>query len=152
MTAQDKLSGKSEQITITSDKGRLSQDEIDRMVKEAEEYAESDRTTKEQVEARNQLESYLYSLRNTVKETLKDKISEANRETISTAVTETLAWLEANPNASKEELDDKKQEVEGVAGKIIAEAYRSSTSTPSSESSSDGDGDSNDGPSVEEMD
>ena len=74
VSAQDKASGKSQKITITSDKGRLSDDEIARMVKEAEENAEEDAKAQKRIEAKNQLESYLYSLRNTVDDTLKDKI------------------------------------------------------------------------------
>merc|ERR1712093_312037 len=66
VTAADKGTGKSEKITITSEKGRLSDDEIQRMVDEAEKYAEEDRIVKERVDARNGLESYLYSLKNTI--------------------------------------------------------------------------------------
>merc|ERR1712196_260572 len=88
ISAQDKVSGKSEKITITSDKGRLGEEEIERMIREAEENAETDKLLKESVEAKNQLESYLYNLRVSVKDTLADKIVEEDKEKILTLISE----------------------------------------------------------------
>lgn len=156
VSAQDKASGKSQRITITSDKGRLDEKEIERMVKEAEENAEADKVAKETVEARNQLEAYLYSLRNSVRDTLKDKISAEDKETILTKVTETLTWLEeqaSNSENTKETYEEKRQEVEEIASPIIAKAYNANPPSGSDDDNSNSsDDDSNgDGPSVEEV-
>lgn len=85
VTAGDKGTGKSESITITNDKGRLTQEEIDRMVQEAEKYADEDKATKERIEARNGLENYAFSLKNQVndEEGLGGKIDEDDKETVS---------------------------------------------------------------------
>ena len=86
VSASDKGTGKSESITITNDKGRLTQEEIDRMVQEAEQYADEDKATKERIEARNGLENYAFSLKNQVndEEGLGGKIDEDDKETVST--------------------------------------------------------------------
>ena len=155
MSAQDKASGKSQSITITSDKGRLSEDEIERMVKEAEENAEADRIAKERVEAKNLLESYLYSLRASVQDTLKDKLADDDKQKLTSVINDALAWLETNSGASKEELEEKKKEVEAVANPIIAQAYKSpnpSSSSDSETSADSGDDSSSSGPTVEEVD
>ena len=123
VSAADKASGKSQKITITSDKGRLSEEEIDRMVREAEENAEADKLLRQRVDAKNQLESYLYGLRSSVTDTLKDKIDEADKETLTKMVTEALAWLEEHPDESKEAYDEKRKSVEDVANPIISKAY-----------------------------
>merc|ERR1712008_531364 len=94
--ASDKGTGKEERITITSEKGRLSDAEIERMVKEAEEYAESDADEKAKVEARNSLEGYLYNLKNSIADEsqLKDKVSGEDRTALTEAVEEALTWME----------------------------------------------------------
>jgi molecular chaperone DnaK (HSP70) len=157
VSAQDKASGKSQKITITSDKGRLSESEIERMVKEAEENAEQDKAAKERVEAKNQLESYLYGLRNTVRDSLKDKLSEEDKSAIDTVVTEALSWIEAHPTGEKSDYDEKRSEVEAVASPIITKAYSAGAgaSGPQSSSSDSTDGDDageGEGPTVEEVD
>lgn len=158
VSAQDKASGKSQKITITSDKGRLSEEEIDRMVREAEENAEQDRIAKESVEAKNQLESYLYGVRTSVQDTLKDKIDESDKEKINSLVTSTLTWLEDHQKESKEVYEGKRKEVEAVASPIISKAYGASgpqpsgTSSDSAESPKSDDGGDSAGPTVEEVD
>lgn len=153
VSAQDKASGKSQKITITSDKGRLSDDEIARMVKEAEENAEEDAKAQKRIEAKNQLESYLYSLRNTVDDTLKDKIESSDKEKISTAVTEALTWLESHQSEDKETYDEKRKEIETIANPIIAKAYGASEPPPSGGGSDEPSGNNGDseGPTVEEV-
>merc|ERR1711963_1239270 len=101
VSASDKGTGKSEQIQITADKGRLSQEEIERMVREAEEFAEEDKIMKETIDAKNGLEGYAYSMKNTVndEDKLGDKIDEDDKETIEEAVTEVIDWLDENPEA-----------------------------------------------------
>lgn len=97
VTAVDKATSKSQQITITNDKGRLNKDEIDRMVSEAERYKAEDEQQKLKVEAKNGLEAYLYNSRNMLNdEKLKDKIDASDKATIETNVDEALKWLEAN--------------------------------------------------------
>merc|ERR1712146_167426 len=123
VSAEDKASGKSQKITITSDKGRLSEEEIERMIQEAEQNAEADREAKEQVEAKNQLEAYLYSLRSSADDTLNDKLDEADRELLMNTVKDGLQWLEDNGETPKGEIDEKRKEVEGIANPIISKAY-----------------------------
>jgi len=107
VAAEDKGTGKKEAITITNDKDRLSQADIDRMVKEAEEAAEEDKKTKERVEARNSLENYAYSIRNTLndKEKVGTKLSEEDKQSIEAALKDTLEFLDNNQQAEKEEYD-----------------------------------------------
>lgn len=109
MKAEDKGTGKSEKITITNDKGRLSQEEIDRMLREAEEFAEEDKKVKERIDARNSLETYVYNMKNTVndKDKLADKIEESDKEKIEAALKEALEWLDDNQNAEKDEFEEK---------------------------------------------
>jgi endoplasmic reticulum chaperone BiP len=148
VSARDKASGKSQSITITSDKGRLSEDEIERMVKEAEEHAEADKMIKQDVEAKNQLESYLYNLKNSVTNTLKEQVSTEDKEAINAAVKDALAWLEEHPSAVKADYDERKESVEAIANPIIAQAYNTAAS---SEPGPEQDGD-DAGPTVEEAD
>ena len=152
--AQDKASGKSQKITITSDKGRLSDADIERMVREAEENAELDAKLKGKVEAKNTLESYLYNLRITIDDTLKDKIESNDKEKLSTLITEALSWLDEHPNEDKESYDEKRKEIETVANPIITKIYQSTSSSTSTASDSSGakGGSEDAGPSVEEVD
>ncbi len=126
------------------------------MIKEAEENAESDRIAKEKVEARNQLESYLYGLRSTVEDTLKDKISDGDKAKIMQTVTDALSWLETSVSASKEEYDEKRKEVEAIANPIIMQTYKAASSSagtgPAGPSEHDSSDDSSSGPTVEEVD
>merc|ERR1719399_474735 len=125
VTAKDKSTGKDSNITITNDKGRLSQDDIERMVKEAEKYAAEDDALKEKVEARNGLENYAYSMRNSINdEKLKDKLEAADKETIETAINEATSWLDANQTAEKEEFEAKQKELEGVCNPIMMKVYQ----------------------------
>ena len=161
VSAQDKASGKSQKITITSDKGRLSEDEIARMVKEAEDNAEADKQSREKVEAKNQLEAYLYSIRTTATDTLKDKLSDADKTTLTTAATEGLAWLDEHPAEEKQAYDDKRKEVEAVATPIITKAYGAAApggpggaeaGAGAGAGGGDGDGGAPPAPTVEEVD
>lgn len=126
--AEDKASGKSEKITITNDKGRLSQEEIDRMVREAEEFAEEDKKVKEKIDARNGLETYVYNMKNQIsdKDKLADKLESDEKEKIEAAVKEALEWLDENQSAEKEDYDEKLKEVEGVCNPIITAVYQRS--------------------------
>jgi len=130
--AEDKGTGKKEKITITADKGRLSEEEIARMLKEAEEYAEADKTAKEAIDSRNGLEGYAYSMKNTIedKDKLGGKIGDEDKETISKAVTETLEWLDEHKEATKEQMDGKKKDLEAICNPIISKVYQQSGGAP----------------------
>jgi len=126
--AEDKGTGKSEKITITADKGRLSEEEIERMVREAEEFADEDKEMKEKIDARNALEGYCYNMKNQVndEEKLGGKIDDDDKETIEEAVNEAIDWLDENADADKEELEEKLKEVEGVCNPIVSKIYQES--------------------------
>merc|ERR1712054_705270 len=124
ISAQDKASAKSQQITITNDTDRLTQDDIERMVAEAEKYAAEDEAMKEKVEAKNALENYAYSMRNSINdEKLKDKIDAADKETIEKAINDTTSWLDDNQTAGKDEYDAKQKELEGICNPIMMKLY-----------------------------
>merc|ERR1711967_151737 len=126
VSAEDKGTGKAEKITITAEKGRLSDEEIERMVKEAEEYAEEDKKIKERIDARNGLESYLYNLKNTLEDDEKgvaDNISAEDKKELQDMIDETLDWMDENPEADKEDYDEKMKEVEQIANPIMRNVY-----------------------------
>merc|ERR1711939_1067706 len=126
--AQDKGTGKKEKITITNDKGRLSQEEIERMVEEAEQYADEDKKVRERIEGRNSLESYVYSVKNTIndEEKLKGKISDEDREKVEEIMKETNEWLDENQNAEKEEYEEKQKAMEKIVNPIFSKLYQES--------------------------
>jgi endoplasmic reticulum chaperone BiP len=128
VSAEDKGTGKSEKITITAEKGRLSEDEIERMVREAEEFADEDKKAKERIDARNTLESYCYSLKNQLEDEkgLGSKLDEEDKESLQTAVQEALDWLDENQEADKAEFDEQREKVESVAKPIIQKVYAAS--------------------------
>jgi heat shock protein 5 len=129
VSAQDKGTGRAETIAITSDKGRLSEAEIERMIQEAEEFAEEDGLLKEQMDSRNGLESYLYNLKNTLDGTAGDSdgvVSVEDKKELLDLVDETLDWLEENAaDATKYELDGKQKEVEQIANPVMRNLYSS---------------------------
>merc|ERR1711904_443168 len=125
VSAQDKSTGKSNQITITNEKGRLSQAEIDRMVQEAEKFRAEDEQNRSKVEAKNGLENYCFTMRNTLnEEKLKDKFDASDKEKIEAAVQEALDWLDKNQLAEKDEFEGKQKELEGVANPIMMKVYQ----------------------------
>eukprot|EP01065_Artemidia_motanka_P017635 TRINITY_DN2108_c0_g1_i1.p1 TRINITY_DN2108_c0_g1~~TRINITY_DN2108_c0_g1_i1.p1 ORF type:complete len:687 (+),score=319.13 TRINITY_DN2108_c0_g1_i1:102-2063(+) len=126
VSAKDKGTGSEEQITITNDKGRLSEEEIQRMVREAEEFEEEDRKTKERVEGRNSLESMAYSLKNQVndEEKLGGKLDDDDKQAILDAVKEALDWLDENQSADKEEYEEQLQKLQGVSNPIVSKVYQ----------------------------
>merc|ERR1712139_492543 len=126
VSAVDKGTGKQEKITITADKGRLSQEEIERMVKEAEEFAEEDKKVQEKINAKNSLESYLYRMKNDLDDDEKGialKIEPAEKNELISLIDETLDWLEENPEAEAEEFSEKQKEVEQVVNPIMRKIY-----------------------------
>ncbi|KAH3237279.1 hypothetical protein KXV30_005256 [Aspergillus fumigatus] len=128
VSASDKGTGKAESITITNDKGRLSQEEIDRMVAEAEEFAEEDKAIKAKIEARNSLENYAFSLKNQVNDEngLGGQIDEDDKQTILDAVKEVTDWLEDNAaTATTEDFEEQKEQLSNVAYPITSKLYGS---------------------------
>merc|ERR1719269_338077 len=125
VSAQDKSTGKSNQITITNEKGRLSQAEIDRMVQEAEKYRSEDEANKNKIEAKNGLENYCFTMRNTLQEEkLKEKFEGDDKDKIEKAVQDTLDWLDKNQLAEKDEFEAKQKELEGVVNPIMMKVYQ----------------------------
>jgi heat shock protein 5 len=127
VSAEDKATGKAEKITITAEKGRLSEEDIERMVREAEEFAEEDKKVKARIDAKNGLEGYLYNLKNTLDDDekgLADKLSEEDKEELTGAIDEALDWMDENPEADAEEYSEKQKEVEKIANPIMRELYQ----------------------------
>ena len=126
VSAEDKGTGNKNNIVINNNQNRLSPEDIDRMIKDAEKFADEDKKVKEKVEAKNELESYTYSLKNQLsdKEKLGGKLSEDEKETITKIVEEKIKWLESNPNAEADEYKAQKKEVEDVANPIISKFYQ----------------------------
>lgn len=126
VSATDKSTGKENKIVITNDKGRLSKEDIERMVKEAEKFKADDDKQRDKVQAKNSLESYAYNMKSTVEdEKVKDKISEEDKTAITDKCKEVLEWLEKTDSAEKEDYDAKQKELEKVCNPIITKLYQS---------------------------
>jgi heat shock 70kDa protein 1/2/6/8 len=130
VSACEKSSGKSRAITITNDKARLSKDDIERMVEEAEKFAGEDKVQFERVEAKNGLESYLYNVRNSLDSELKDKLSTDDIDAINVYIKEGIEWLEGHADAAKEEYSDKQKEVQEKVQPILLKAYTPQEQAP----------------------
>ncbi|KAG0743073.1 hypothetical protein G6F57_005943 [Rhizopus arrhizus] len=125
VSALDKTTGKSNKITITNDKGRLSKEEIERMVNDAEKYKAEDDAAAARIQARNGLESYAYNLRNTLQEEkVASKIEAGDKEKLENAVKEAIDWLDNSHEASKEEYESRQKELEEVANPIMMKMYQ----------------------------
>ncbi|KAI3446725.1 hypothetical protein Pfo_003390 [Paulownia fortunei] len=125
VAAEDKTAGVKNKITITNDKGRLSKEDIEKMVKDAERYKAEDEEVKKKVEAKNGLENYAYNMRNTVRdEKFASKLDPSDKEKIEKAVEETIEWLDRNQLAEVEELEDKLKELESICNPIISKMYQ----------------------------
>jgi len=131
VTAIEKSTGKENKITITNDKGRLSKEDIERMVNEAEKYKQDDEKQKDRVAAKNSLESYCFNLKSTVEdEKVKDKIPEEDRKTVTEKCNDVIRWLDANQLAEKEEFEDKQKDLEKVCNPIITKMYAAAGGAP----------------------
>merc|ERR1711876_75533 len=130
-SAADKSTGKQNKITITNDKGRLSKEEIERMVNDAEKFKAEDDKQKDRVSAKNELESYCFNMKTTLDdEKVKDKISEDDMKTITDKCDEAIKWLDANQLAEVEEFNEKQKKVEGVCNPIITKLYADAGGAP----------------------
>ncbi|KAI8981119.1 70 kDa heat shock protein 3 [Pilobolus umbonatus] len=160
VSALDKTTGKTNKITITNDKGRLSKEDIERMVNEAEKYKAEDEAVAARITARNGLESYAYNLRNTLQDEKVGGIMPAeDKESIKKATDETIQWLDQSAEASKEEYESRQKELEEIVNPIMMKFYGNNGGAPGGApggfpGAPQGGypGASQDGPSVEELD
>ena len=131
VTAVEKSTGKNNKIVITNEKGRLSKEEIERLVKEAEKFKADDDKVKERIEAKNQLEQYAYQVRQTInEEKLKDKFSADEKKQIGDKADEILKWSNEHPAAGKEEYDAKVKELEAIFNPIMTKIYQQTGGAP----------------------
>jgi len=131
VTALEKSTNKENKITITNDKGRLSKEDIERMVNEAEKYRNEDEKLKETVSAKNALESYCFNMKATMdEENLKTKIAESDKTLILDKCNETIKWLDGNQSAEKEEFEHRQKELEAVCNPIITKLYQGAGGAP----------------------
>jgi len=146
VSAKDKGTGATQSITITADQTRLNAEEVEKMVKNAEQFAEADKAAKEQIEAKVGLESYAYNTKAQIKdkEKLGKHISDEDAAAINKAADEAIAWLASNPEASKEDIDEQKESLEGVINPIITKLYQKMGADAGAAKSSDDDDDDDD--------
>jgi len=161
VSAVDKSTNKQSKITITNDQGRLSKEEIERMVNDADKFKAEDEKQKERISAKNGLESYCFNMKSSMdEENLKEKISEDEKRTISSKCDEALKWLDGNQLAEVEEFQDKQKEVESVCNPIISKLYQQEgapgggmhNGMPNGNPNGMPKGTSNSGPTIEEVD
>jgi len=144
VNALDKTTMKSNKITITNDKGRLTPEKVEQMIRDAEKYNAEDKIAKERVEERNSLEQYAYSLKQSINEDgVKDKLSDEDKKTIEDTVNETISWVEAHSDATLEEYKEQKKQLEDVCMPLMAKLYQQSETAPNTGYA---------GPSAEEFD
>jgi heat shock protein 1/8 len=125
VSAEEKGTGKRNQITITNDKGRLSKSDIDRMVNEASRFEREDKVQRERIEAKNGLENYAFSMKNTVSDpNVAGKISEEDKQAILSAVDSAVQWLNSNQEAAKEEFEHHQKELEATCNPIMQKMYQ----------------------------
>merc|ERR1712156_1016913 len=127
--AEDKGTGKSEKITITNDKGRLTEEQIEKMIKDAEMYADEDKKVRERVDAKNAFDGYLHSMRSAAEGSgdnkgLSEKLDDDEKEQIMEALKDGQSWLDSNPEADAEEIKEKQKEVEGICAPIVSKYYQ----------------------------
>jgi L1 cell adhesion molecule like protein len=126
VSAVDKGTGKESKITITNDKGRLSKEDIEKMVNEAERYKEEDEKLKKKIESKNSLEHYIFTVKNTLEdENLKNKITEDDKKTITEAADEIMRWLESHQDAEVSEYEEKQKKLESKFNPIMKKVYQS---------------------------
>merc|ERR1712093_512722 len=123
--------GAEEKGTITNDKGRLTEEQIEKMIKEAEEFAEEDKLMKERVDARNAFDNYIHSMKSAVEGSgenkgLGEKMDEDEKETVDDAIKDGQDWLSSNPEADAEEIKEKQKEIEGICSPIVQKYYQGS--------------------------
>ncbi|XP_005998228.2 heat shock 70 kDa protein-like [Latimeria chalumnae] len=152
VSAADKSTGKENKITITNDKGRLSKEDIERMVQDAEKYKAEDEAQREKIAAKNSLESYAFNMKSSVEdENMKGKISEEEKKKVIERCEQTISWLESNQLAEKAEYEHQLKELENVCKPIITKLYQGGMPGGSSGAEA-GNTASGKGPTIEEVD
>jgi heat shock protein 1/8 len=155
VSAEDKGSGQKSKITITNDKGRLSKEEIERMVQDAEKFKSEDEEHKKKIEAKNAVENYAYNMRNSLNDTnVGGKLDADDKKTIETAIDGAISWLDGNQTAEVDEFEDKLKELEGVCNPIISKMYQSAGGAPpgADMGGASAPGGASSGPTIEEVD
>jgi len=131
VSASEKATGRENKITITNDKGRLSKEEIERMVQDAEKYKGEDEKQRERIGSKNQLESYAFNMKSTVEdEKFKDKISDDDKKAITDKCNEVISWLDSNQMAEKDEFDEQQKDLEKLCMPIITKMYQAAGGAP----------------------
>lgn len=162
VSAIEKSTGKENKITITNDKGRLSKEDIERMVNEAETYRNEDEQQRERISAKNSLESYCFNMKSTMEdEKLKDKIDAADKQKVINKCNEVISWLDSNQLAEKDEFADKQKELEAICNPIVSKLYQGGAAPggfppggfpPGAAPGGAGAGGAGGGPTIEEVD
>jgi L1 cell adhesion molecule like protein len=153
VTASDKGTGKQNKITITNDKGRLTKEQIEEMIKNSERFAAEDEARRKRVDAKNQLENYVYGIKSSLSDSLKDKLSADDKSKVEKEIAEAQRWLDDHPEASEEEYSAKEKELSQMWNPIASAAYGASGQSEGMPHKSEGmSGNPKQGPSVEEVD
>ncbi|XP_064424750.1 heat shock cognate 71 kDa protein isoform X3 [Latimeria chalumnae] len=153
VSAVDKSTGKENKITITNDKGRLSKEDIEQMVQEAEKYKVEDEKQRDRVSAKNSLESYTFNMKSAVDdEKLKGKISDNDKQKILNKCNEVLNWLDKNQNAEKDEYEGQLKELEKICSPAIAKMYQGAGEMPGGFTGTRATSGGAFGPTIEEVD
>jgi len=153
VSACEKAGGKTQKITITNDKGRLSKEEIEKMVQDAEKFKADDDVQKQRIDSKNGLESYCFQIKSTLDEpNLKDKIPESDKTTVMNKVNETISWLDRNQTAETEEFKDKQKELESVVNPVMQKLYSQQGGPAPGQTSAGPHTNGSSGPTVEEVD
>jgi len=161
VSAEDKAGGNKNKITITNDKGRLSKEDVERMVEEAEKYKAEDEEARKKVEAKNGLENYCFNMRSTLRDDkVGGKLDAADKQKMEKAIDEALTWLDANQLGEVEEFEDKQKELEAICSPIITKMYQGAGGAPPGAADFGGmpggfggsSGGASSGPQVEEVD
>ena len=151
VSALEKSSGKKENITVTNDRGRLSQEDIDRMVKEAEEFKEDDMKQKEKVDAKNELEMLIFQCKSQLeKPEVQEKLNSEDKDEANARFNEIQTWIDNDEEKEKHQYDEKKQEIETMSMKLFQSAENNSETTETNNSSYEEEQDN--GPTIEEID
>ena len=133
VTAKDESTGKSNHITITNDRNRLSKEDIDRMVSDAEKYREQDEKHRQRISARNALENMAFTYKNAMNDDTQNKLSQEDKDTVNNKCQETLSWLDNNTSAEKDELDHKLEELKKTCSTITAKLHGTTGSSGGSQ-------------------
>ena len=156
VSAVEKGSGKSEKITITNDKGRLSKEEIEKMVNEAEAFKDEDDKQKDRIDSKNTLESFIFNLKSSLEQPeVKTKLSEEEFSSAKAHLETALRWLDCNQLAEKEEFTEKQRELEELSRPLMAKIYQQGGANANTQQSCGDDhrkGTSQNGPTIEEVD